>query len=71
MKASEEVHHIATAQGLTDHYFAASVNAVNLEDVFGKVESDCYNLVHGVVPFRFLTTTMLDAVGRPLHPIKL
>ena len=55
VKASEEFQHLATAQWLTNDYLAASVDAVNLENIFGKVESDCNNLIHGMAPFPCLS----------------
>ncbi len=35
-KASEEFQHLGSAQRFTDNDLATSVDAVNLEDIFGK-----------------------------------
>jgi hypothetical protein len=50
-KAREEFQHLATAQCLADNDLAASINAVNLENLLGEIELDCRNLVQGALPF--------------------
>ena len=50
-KAREGLQHLATAQCLADNDLAASINAVNLENLLGEIELDCRNLVQGALPF--------------------
>jgi hypothetical protein len=40
----KERQNIAPLQLTTDHHFAGSINAMNLKDRFGDVETDCRNL---------------------------
>ena len=50
-KPREEFQDLATAQCLADNDLAASINAVNLENLLGEIELDCRNLVQGALPF--------------------
>ncbi|MBB4233436.1 hypothetical protein GGD56_007348, partial [Rhizobium mongolense] len=56
---------------LTDDYLAASVDAVHLEDILGKVESDCNNLVQGVAPFPVSHNSDARRRWEAAPPIKL
>src|SRR5277367_1050782 len=42
----EERKNIATLQLTADHHLASSINAVDLEDRLGNVETDCRNRLH-------------------------
>ena len=73
-KAREEFQHFTPAQRPSNDSPAAGVNAVHLENLLGKIKSNCRNLVHGAVPFDVCRNNHLgtsDAVWGPLHPITL
>jgi hypothetical protein len=43
----EERKDLATHQLPADHHLAGSINAMNLKDRFGDIETDCGNRLHG------------------------
>ena len=43
----EERQHLATLQLAADDYLARSINAVDLKDRLGDIETDCRNRLHG------------------------
>jgi hypothetical protein len=45
----EEICDIVTSQLSADHYRARRVYAMHLKDVLGDIQSDCANLLHGLL----------------------
>ena len=46
----KEGQDVATLQLTADDYLASSINAVDLEDRLGNIETNCANLAHGSLP---------------------
>jgi hypothetical protein len=43
----KERQNVATLQLTADDHLASSINAMNLEDRLGDIETDCRNRLHG------------------------
>jgi IS5 family transposase len=71
----EECKKSRTSKLLTDDHGSRRVNAMNLKDVLGDIQSDRDNLAHGRFSSSGLTTATLwhrgaGSGGRPLHQFK-
>src|SRR5438132_7769363 len=70
--AAEECQHLPAPQSLTQNRRTLRINAVNLKNMLGYVQSDCRNLAHGWLPFLvILQNTSLPRRCRKgaIHPI--
>lgn len=65
--AFEEAQHLGATQFSIEHGRTFIVGAVNLENVFGQIQPDGANLLHGTVPPLWRSSNdhvlALDAVG--------
>src|SRR5262249_55888627 len=70
--AAEERQHLAAPQPLAQNRRTLRINAVNLKNMLGYVQSDCRNLAHGWLPFlvirhRHQIGTSMPQGGHPPH----
>jgi SAM domain (Sterile alpha motif) len=62
-QSCKELQHFRAAHALPDHYRALRVYAVNLEDRFRNIETNCANLAHGRLPSLFASARRMGRVA--------
>jgi hypothetical protein len=69
----EEAQNLNTAHRFTDHHSAARIDAMDLKNVLGQINSDRRNLVHGWLPPLVILDDTILALQMPPrgHPPQL